>query len=86
MSGTVTLTGEVIRKRFGRGSKSERTAVCLRTESGDYLLRRKGGLAFADPELERLVGKRLCATGVLAAYTFLITDWREIGSQNQNSS
>jgi hypothetical protein len=74
----VTLTGTVIRKRFGAGSKSDRMAVSLKTDEGEYVLRKKGGLAYADPDLEALVGKRLRCTGTLAGYTFLMTRWEEI--------
>jgi hypothetical protein len=70
-----TLTGTVIRKRFGAGSKSDRMAVFLKTDEGEYVLRRKGGLAYSDPDLEALVGKRLRASGTLAGYTFLMNDW-----------
>jgi len=72
------LTGRVVRKRFGAGSKSERRAMVLRTEEGDYVLRRQGGLASGDPDLERLAGKRLRCRGTLSGYTFFITDYDEI--------
>jgi hypothetical protein len=78
MSGTMTLSGSVIKKRFGAGSKSDRMAVFLKTTEGEYVLRRKGGLAYSDPELDALVGKRLRCTGTLAGYTFLMTEWEEI--------
>jgi hypothetical protein len=73
------LTGEVLRKPFGAGSKTEREAIVLRTPEGDYVLRRKGGLAFGDPELEELVGKRLRCTGTISGYTFLMSDYTPVG-------
>lgn len=72
------LTGVAIRRPFGVGSKSERMAVMLRTDEGDYVLRRKGGLAFDDEALEALVGKRLRCRGTLTGYTFLMTECEEI--------
>lgn len=71
------LTGLVVKKPVGTGSKSERQAVVLRTADGDYVLRRQGGLAYDDPDLEKLVGKRLRCSGVLNGYTFLMTDYKE---------
>ena len=72
MTGTITLSGSVIRKCFGAGSK---------TDSEEYVLRRKGGLAYGDPELEELVGKHLRCTGTLAGYTFLMSDYEEVTSE-----
>ena len=78
MSDDVTLSGSVIKKRFGAGSKSDRMAVFLKTSDGEYVLRRKGGPAYSDPELDALVGKRLRCTGTLAGYTFLMITWEEV--------
>jgi hypothetical protein len=72
------LSGRVVRKPFGRGSKSERQAIVLRTADGDYVLRRQGGLAFGDPDLERLVGRRLRCQGTLSGYTFFMTGCEDI--------
>lgn len=72
------LTGHVVKKLFGTGSKSERQAVVLRTGDGEYVLRRQGGLAYDDPDLEKLVGKRLRCRGTLSGYTFLMTDCTQI--------
>jgi hypothetical protein len=41
----------------------------------EYVLRRQGGNAFQDPELERLVGSRIRCTGTVTGYTLLITDY-----------
>jgi hypothetical protein len=68
------LTGQLVKKPFGAGSKSEREAIVLRTREGDYVLRRQGGLAYGDPDLEKLVGKFLRCSGPLSGYTFLMTD------------
>jgi hypothetical protein len=77
----VELTGVAIRKPFGAGSKSERMAVMLHTGEGDYVLRRKGGLAFDDQSLEALVGKRLRCRGTLIGYTLLMTECEEIPTE-----
>ena len=52
-------TGQVIRKPFAAGSKSERPAVMLQTGDGEYVLRIQGGNPFHDPRLEELVGKQI---------------------------
>ena len=50
--------------------------VALRTESGDeYVLRRRGGNAFQDDTLEKLVGTTITATGLVADNTFIMKDW-----------
>lgn len=70
-------TGQVIRKQFAAGSKSERPAVMLQTREGEYVLRIQGGNPFHDPRLEELVGKRIVARGEVHGYTFLMKDWIE---------
>lgn len=72
------LKGHVIKKLFAAGSKSEREAVMLVTDKGEYVLRRKGGNPFSDETLENLVGKQIRCEGDLTGYTFLMTDWTEI--------
>ncbi len=73
----MTLRGRVLKKPFAVGSKSEREAVVLSTEQGEYVLRRLGGSAFQDPELEALVGKSIRGEGTLHGYTFILTGWKE---------
>jgi hypothetical protein len=69
-----TYTGSVVKKPFGVGTKSEHDAIFLVTKDKQYVLRRQGGNAFEDPELEKLVGKRVRCTGTVTGYTLLITD------------
>jgi hypothetical protein len=71
---TSTYSGSVVKRPFGAGTKSEHDAVLLVTKDKEYVLRRQGGNAFQDPELERLIGKRVRCTGTVAGYTLLITD------------
>jgi hypothetical protein len=71
------LTGRVTKKLFAAGSKSEREAVVLITDTGEYVLRRKGGNPFFDAELENLAGKTITCEGDLTGYTFLMTKWTE---------
>jgi hypothetical protein len=67
-------SGSVVKRPFATGSKSQRDAIFLVTKEGDYVLRRPGGNAFFDPELEQLVGKKIKCTGTLSGYTLLIND------------
>jgi hypothetical protein len=69
-----TYSGTVEKRRFGKGSKSERDAIFLVTGDRDYVLRRQGGNAYHDPDLERLVGKQIRCTGIVTGYTLLVTD------------
>ena len=71
---TSTFSGSVVKRPFGAGTKSEHDAVVLVTKDKEYVLRRQGGNAFHDPELERLVGKRIQCTGTVTGYTLLMTD------------
>jgi hypothetical protein len=73
------FTGNVIRKQWGRGSKSEHMAVAL--ESGQSLLklRREGGNPFHDEQLEKLVGRKIEARGeLLDASTLLMSSWQTL--------
>ncbi len=81
MSKSVTLIGEVVRKRFGAGSKSDRMALFLKTAQDEYVLRQKGGHAYSDPELAALVGKRVRGVGTVSDYTFLLDEWEVLDSE-----
>ena len=70
--------GQVIKRRFAAGSKSEHDAVMLSTDSGDYVLRRHGGNAFRDPVLDSLVGETITCDGVVDGYTLKMKDWTKI--------
>lgn len=72
------LSGQVIKKLFGKGSKSEHDAIVLDTGKEQYVLRRRGGNPFSDPELEKLVGKKIRCQGDLVGYTFILTHWEEV--------
>lgn len=75
------FTGQVIKKPFATGSKSERTAILLATDTGEYVLRRQGGNPFHDETLEQLVGKHIVAEGVLTGYTLLLASWKEVAEK-----
>jgi hypothetical protein len=73
------VRGKVIRRRVGRGSKSEHEAVVLVTDAGvSYHLHQPGGNAFEDPELEQLVGKRIEGNGAKRGVSFYLAKWREL--------
>lgn len=65
------LRGRVTRGEYGKGSKSEREAVFIETAQGTFLLRRKGGPAFADPSLDQLVGHEVECDGFLVETSLL---------------
>ena len=70
--------GKVTKKPFGKGSKSESEAIFLETEEGKFVLRRKGGNPFRDPELQKLVGKTIRCNGLARDYVLKISDWTEL--------
>lgn len=80
----ITLTGDVILRITSRGSKSEHEAPMLQIKGKHYILRRKGGNSFHDPEMINLVGKKIKAKGDLIDYVFIMEDW-EIVSVNNSS-
>jgi hypothetical protein len=73
------LRGMVTKALYGAGTKSEHEAVVLETPSGRYRLRRAGGNPFADPELDRLVGREVVCTGTVHQGTLVISDWKPAG-------
>lgn len=75
--GITTLSGLVVLKKFGAGSKSEHKAICLETDKGDYILRQAGGNPFHDETLQQWVGKEITALGILKDYTFFAKKIKE---------
>ena len=70
------LKGTVARARIAPGSKSDHVGVILRADDGnEYVLRRSGGNAFRDEELEKLVGKAITGTGLTTGRTFIMDSW-----------
>lgn len=65
-------------KPFGKGSKSEHDAVYLSTSAGEYVLRRAGGNAFRDPEVDGLVGKEITCEGFTTDHTLIMSQWNVI--------
>jgi hypothetical protein len=70
--------GEVVRQRVAKGSKSERTAVQLRTGEGAYLLRREGGHPLRDPALDELVGHTIECDGLVHDHVLIMSSWRVV--------
>lgn len=78
--------GKVIKKRFGKGSKSEYDAVMLATPEEQYRLRREGGNPFFDEELEKIVGKAIRCQGFVHGNTLIISNWEESAADPKESS
>ena len=75
----ISLKGNVVKKPFGTGSKSEHEAICIETKSGDsYKLKRMGGNPFSDPVLQKLVGKTIEANGIIDDYVFIAKTIKEV--------
>jgi hypothetical protein len=79
----VRRRGEVLQHRVARGSKSERTAVVLRTGAREYVLRRLGGHPFNDPVLKELVGKTIECDGTIHDYTLIVSSWRVVAGRKR---
>jgi hypothetical protein len=75
------LRGRVVRDEYGKGSKSERTAVFLETAADRYLLRRKEGPAFSDARLEAYVGREVECDGFVVGTSVLAERIRVVGKR-----
>jgi hypothetical protein len=73
----VKLQGHVVKRPVAVGSKSQRDAVVLVTDSGEFVLRRSGGNPFSDTLLDSLVGKSIEVDGVVHGYTLIVSNWSE---------
>jgi hypothetical protein len=73
----VQLEGDVQLETVAVGSKSERTAVTLRTGDGEtYVLQSQDGPPFdVDDALQPMVGHRIRASGIAADQTLIVRDW-----------
>jgi hypothetical protein len=65
------LRGRVAEGLFARGSKSEHNAVFLETRAARYVLRRRGGPAYADQALRKLVGCNVECDGIVVSYVLI---------------
>jgi hypothetical protein len=63
--------GHVTRGRISEGSKSERDAIFVTVPEGCFILRRRGGNAFHDPELDRFVDHEIEGEGALVGQTLI---------------
>jgi len=70
--------GKVSRRLYASGSKSERNAIMIQTEEGEFLLQRIGGNPFRDPILETLVDKTLQVEGTRKGNTLFFSLWEEV--------
>jgi hypothetical protein len=68
------FVGKVTSGPFGKGSKSEHTAVYLETAQGRFVLRREQGNPFNDPVLQAMVGKTVRCEGELEDYVLLASE------------
>ena len=64
------LRGRVAEGPFARGSKSERSAVFLETNTARYVLRRRDGPTY-DEALRALVGCNVECDGVVVSYVLI---------------
>ncbi len=70
-------TGKVFKKLYAPCSKSEREAVMIKTEEGEFLLRRLGSNSFEGETLNDWVGKDVQCEGQRTDTTLIITHCEE---------
>ena len=63
------LRGSVTEVLYGKGSKSERTAVVIDSDAGRLLLRRKEGPAFGDRHLRKWLDSQVECDGFIVGTT-----------------
>lgn len=75
----IKFRGEVVKRPYAVGSKSEHEAVCLLDAKGRTLrLRLLGGDPFHDPALEALVGKTIAGRAEqVHGNTLIVSAWTE---------
>jgi len=78
MADDVELSGRVIKQRYAAGTKSERDAIMIEAEQGVFVLRRREGNAFTDPELQALVGRSIRGRGVVHGHTFIMSQFEDL--------
>ena len=70
--------GLVTTKRVSIGSKSERDAVVLTADEGEFILRRIGGNPFNDEALNAIVGSRVEIEGTLEDRVLRFDEYKTI--------
>jgi hypothetical protein len=73
------LRGRVTQGEYGKGSKSEREAIFLETAETRYVLRRKSGPVFGDPDLTKYVGQVVECDGFVVGTTLLAERIEAVG-------
>jgi hypothetical protein len=69
--------GQVVKKPFAPGTKSERDALYVDSAEGSFVLRRPEANAFEiDPDLQGLIGHRVRFSGRLNGYTLFVSGWK----------
>ncbi len=75
MRPSITVEGNVVRKRINRGSKSDQDAVVLISDATAFKLRRQGAPSIGDDDIRALVGKRIRATGIVSAGQLIMSEY-----------
>jgi len=75
----ISIEGKAVRKMFAEHSKSEHLAIYIETSTHSYVLRLKGENPFNSEKLNKLVGKKIIATGLVKDYSFFADTIEEIG-------
>ena len=69
----MTFSGRIVKKTFGKGSKSEHEAIFLVTGDREYVVRRQGQNPFEpDLALQHLVGKTVTCSGIVRDYVLYV--------------
>jgi len=72
------IEGDVFKRTVGKKSKTEYDTICIKVGKEIYVLRQPGQSPFKNPELEKLIGKKIRAEGELVKDIFFVSKWEEI--------
>lgn len=85
MDSKKSFLGKVIKRDFGKSSKSEHIAVLLMTENKEFKLRRVGGNPFHDEILEEMVGLDVECLGKAVGSTLFFETWFELDQSSKQT-
>lgn len=78
-SNITELTGTVVKKKFGKGSKSESLAYFLVCDDGEeFVIRRKYANPFMDKYFDDYIDKKIHVKGAILDYVFFTEEVKEV--------
>ena len=78
----LVFTGQIIKRKFGKGNKGDRIVNALLTPEGmDIVIRHENGNAFQDSVFDQLEGKKVKLTGTMQSSVLIVEDCNTLEEQ-----